>query len=197
MKYFTWGMNKPKVSEQRAALQQDHWRFWDDYDSRLVARGPVLDADDRTTAIGSIHIAELNTWAEARHMVYEEPYAKAGLFQEIVLTPFSLELGRTQFQTESPPGSSGFFIHCRAVDGGAMAQGDHSAGHEAYCREYDSIFACRGSLLTESGSWDGSIYLIEVANGDAAAEFIDQEPYKEAGLYDSPLIFNWRRGGRR
>lgn len=196
MKFIAWGMNKSDVQEQRAAIQKDHWAFWDAYDSRLIARGPFLNPDNMKSAVGNVHIAELKDWEEARTMAHEEPYYRGGIFEWLRLSHFSLELGRSQFEIPARPEMQGYFVHCPAANGVETEQPALEAAHQAYCEEHDDLFACRGALYTEDGAWDGTIFMLEVADGDALSAFLEAEPYRRAGLLGTADIQYWRRGGR-
>lgn len=196
MQFMTWGINRPGIKEKRAALNETHWAFWDAYEGRLIARGPVLD-DEGTSPLGSIHVAELNGFDEAKVMAYDEPYAAADLFQDLILTRFESELGRTQFETPPRLGKLGFFIHCKGAPDDAARQAALKDAHDAYCQALDDdMIVCRGSLLTDDGTWTGSAYFIEVDDPALAETFLEKEPYYAAGLFEDTRIVRWRRGGR-
>ncbi len=196
MQFLTWGINKPDILERRAAINETHWAFWDNYEDRLIARGPVLDPGDGKTPLGSIHIAELDGFDDAKVMAYDEPYAAAGLFKKLILTRFQSALDKTQFEIEQRPDKTGFCVYCTAAPG---AMGKHSGlqlRHEEYCTEHANLFACRGALLTDEGVWNGAAFFIEVDDREAAEKFLADEPYSAAGLYATTEIVRWRRGGR-
>jgi uncharacterized protein YciI len=161
MQFFAWGINKPNIKEKRATITETHWKFWDQYDDRLISRGPVLNPNDPSTALGSIHILELKHWDDAQPILVDEPYAKAGLFEEIILKGFSLELDRTQFEFKGTPGSHSFFIYCPAKNNALEEQVGIVKAHNEYCLSHDERFICRGSLLTKDGNWDGSVFFID------------------------------------
>ncbi|MBT5373710.1 MAG: hypothetical protein HN884_17050 [Rhodospirillaceae bacterium] len=196
MQFLAWGTHKQDIMEKRAALQKDHWAFWDDYEDRLIARGPLLNSDGSGPPTGNIHIITLNDWDEAKIIVTEEPYTKAGLFQDMVLTQFFLELDRTQFDSTGLPDRQGYFIYCPAADRVLEQQVKLASAHQDYCQSKDDIFACRGSILSDAGDWNGTAFLVEVSDEDAVTAFLEEEPYNAAGLFEEPRITRWRRGGR-
>lgn len=51
---------------------------------RLDRAGPMLDEEDRPT--GSIVIAEFDDLAAARRFAHDDPYALAGLFDDVAIT---------------------------------------------------------------------------------------------------------------
>lgn len=196
MQFLTWGINKPDILEKRARINETHWAFWDDYESRLIARGPVLDPADGKTPLGSIHIAELDDFDDAKVMAYDEPYAAAGLFKKLILTRFQSALDKTQFEIEPRPDKTGFCVYCTAAPGAAEKQAALQQAHEDYCDANADLFACRGALLTDGGEWNGAAFFIEVDDRAAAEKFLADEPYNAAGLYGETEIVRWRRGGR-
>ena len=81
MEYFVYCRNKPEVDNLRAEHLEAHWAFMDQYDTRMIARGPTL-TEDRTAPTGSMHIVDLESAEEAQHFAHEEPYARAGVFAD-------------------------------------------------------------------------------------------------------------------
>lgn len=197
MQFMTWGINKPDIKEKRAAINETHWAFWDHYEDRLIARGPVQDPADPKTALGSIHVADLDKLEDVKVMAYDEPYAANGLFKELIVTRFENELPRTQFQTPPRPEKTGYFIYCKASADGMTKRGAHLAAHNAYCEAVDdAVMVCRGALLTDDGAWNGAAYFIEVDGEADANAFLAGEPYNKAGLFEDVRVVRWRRGGR-
>ena len=197
MPFFVWGINKPGVKERRSAITKTHWGFIAQYNDQLIARGPMMQSDDLSVVTGSIHIVDLEDWDAARRFAHEEPYARAGLFADILLIRFELELGRTQFQFESSPDSPRFFIYCPASDNLAEERNKYKDAHEAYCQKFDKHFVCRGSLLSVDGLWDGSLFFLEMPGRDAVDQFLENEPYNKAGLFTQTQIHRWTMGGPR
>ena len=193
MQFFAWGINRPGAGEARSAIINDHWDFIDRYDDTLIARGPVLDDADPGQVIGSIHVLDLADWDAAREFAYREPFAGAGLFSDIVLKRFRLDMDRTQFQFRGNPDHPRFFIHCPAGGGNPGALADD---HHAYCREFDAHMICRGALLTAEGDWDGAVFFAEFPDADAVRAFLEGEPLNRAGLFKAPAIRRWTMGGR-
>ena len=92
--YFVCCRNKPDMDALRAEHLEAHWAFMDQYDSRMVARGPTL-ATDGTTPTGSMHIVELENEDEARAFAHDEPYARAGVFADTTIRRWTNALKRT------------------------------------------------------------------------------------------------------
>ncbi len=73
MEYFVYCRNKPDVDALRAEHIEAHWAFMDQYDSRMIARGPTL-SEDRKTPTGSMHIVDLESEEDARTFAYIEAF---------------------------------------------------------------------------------------------------------------------------
>jgi len=195
MQYFAWGINKPNVKDQRTALLKSHWKFIATYEEYLIARGPVIDSNDLSVVVGSIHIIDLPGFAEAKEFVNNEPFAKAGIFETIILCRFVLELGRAQFEFVSKPDSQRFFIYCPAsqIDGNKTPE--LKKAHEDYCNIFDTAFICRGSLVSRKGEWKGQVYFVEFPDKSDVDTFFSDEPYAVSNLYDRIEISRWTMGG--
>ena len=195
MQYFTWGINKPGTTEQRTSLIRSHWDFIAKFDKNLIARGPVLDEADTSVVIGSIHILELEDLTKAEKFVYDEPFAKAGLFKSIIIKPFRLELKRNQFDFIGNPNFMRFFIYCPAMIGLQKPDAELVSTHNVYCEKFDKNFICRGSLLTNDHTWQGNIYFVEFSGRIDVERFLTSEPFAKSNIYDKIEIFRWTMGG--
>ena len=195
MQYFTWGINKPETTEQRTSLIRTHWDFIANFDKNLIARGPVLDAEDTSVVIGSIHIVKLENLAKAEEFTYNEPFAKAGLFKSIIIKPFQLELERNQFDFVSNSNFIRFFIYCPATIDKKERSPKLVSAHEVYCKKFDENFICHGSLLSNDHTWQGNIYFLEFSSKLDVDEFLIGEPFAKSDIYDKIEIFRWTMGG--
>ncbi|MBT3989041.1 MAG: hypothetical protein HOG95_03575 [Rhodospirillaceae bacterium] len=195
MQYFAWGINKPDVKDQRTAIIKTHWDFIAQYSDQLIVRGPVMRPDDFSVVTGSIHIADLPDQAALNRFVYDEPFASAGLFEEIIVARFELELGRTQFEFTSTPDSPRFFVYCPAQVGTTSKRDTLKPAHETYCQKFDEHFVSRGSLLSDEGEWLGSLFFLEMPDRTAVDAFLKDEPYSQADLFSDVQIHRWTMGG--
>jgi len=195
MQYLTWGINKPGTTEQRTSLIKKHWDFIAKYEKNLIARGPVIDEENLSVVIGSIHIVDLETPAEAEDFTYNEPFAKAGIFKTIIISPFKLELGRTQFDFISNPVFLRFFLYCPAAMDSKEIKPELNEAHRIYCQKFDKHFICHGSLMSKDNNWQGNIYFLEFANRIDIDQFLESEPFAKAGIYDKIEVFRWTMGG--
>ncbi len=194
MQYFVWGTDVPDSKERRHPLQRAHWDFIASYDEKLIARGPILDSENPTVLRGSMHIVELDGPEEARHFAYDEPYAKDGLFSEIVVRRFSLELGRSQFEFRLDPARERYMVICDGKPDLNIPP-DIAAAAEAYYREWDKDMVCRGSFLDDAGNWDGHLFFMEVGNRADLDRFLADDPCAKARLYRKTEARRWTLGG--
>jgi uncharacterized protein len=196
MQFFAWGITKPNVQDERSAIIEEHWSFMDQFDGQLIARGPTLSLDGSGAITGSIHIAELANIDEAKRLAFDDPFAKASLFKEIILSKFTAGIKRTQFEFDSQPDTHSFFIHCPANDGAIEARKGHQKDHQEYCLSFDNQMICRGALRNDDDTWNGSLFFVEFPTKEDADNFLKNEPYNKIGLFKNPTVFPWKKGGR-
>jgi uncharacterized protein YciI len=79
------------------ALNEAHWTYMDRFADSMIARGPTL-APDRETWTGSLHVLELPDPEAARMFVADEPYNRAGRYEEHSIWVFDNLLGRTMWE---------------------------------------------------------------------------------------------------
>ena len=194
MQYFVWGTDLPDSGAQRQSHMPEHWDFIARFDDRLIARGPVLDDADPLVPRGSIHIVDLDGPEEARHFAYDEPFAREGMFSDIVVRRLSLELGRTQFEFRLDPARERYMV-IRDAKPGATVPADVAAAAEAYYGEWDKDTVCRGSFLDDAGNWDGHLFFMEVDNRANLDRFLADDPCAKARLYRETEVRRWTLGG--
>jgi len=66
-------------------LPEAHWTYMDGWADALIARGPTMSVDGHHT--GSVHVVELPTSAAAHRFAREEPFAMAGWYSTISVSP--------------------------------------------------------------------------------------------------------------
>jgi uncharacterized protein len=79
------------------ALNEAHWSYMDRFAASMIARGPTL-APDRETWTGSLHVLGLPDLDAAQRFVADEPYNRAGLYEEHSIWVFDNLLGRTMWE---------------------------------------------------------------------------------------------------
>jgi uncharacterized protein len=100
VQFFVYGIDDEGVDGQLDELSEAHWAYMDQFADQLVARGPTLSRDG-TAHTGSIHILEAADLGAARRFAFEEPFARAGLYSAVTVTPWCSALGGTMW--DRPP----------------------------------------------------------------------------------------------
>jgi uncharacterized protein len=79
--------DKPDSLKIRLDTRTAHLDYLQGFGKAVVAAGPLL-ADDGQTMTGSVLILELADRAAAEAFAKNDPYAKAGLFASVTITPW-------------------------------------------------------------------------------------------------------------
>jgi uncharacterized protein YciI len=199
MEYFIYCRDKPGTGALRDEVGEAHWSFMDGYADAMIARGPTL-TPDRTAATGSMHMVDLPGPSAAKVFAYEEPYYRAGVFQEVLVRRWRNALGGTMWDFDGGPTANQRFLVIGHGKPGMTATRDALLDqHRRYYAErgYDQCFIERGPLLSDDGSeWVGSAMLVELRDRAAVEAMLADEPYTRAGMYAGVEIHDWQFGGR-
>ena len=78
-----------------------HQRYMDGWSGALIARGPTLTPDgaDHT---GSVHVVDVADAGVARQFAFDEPYAQAGWYAEVSITPLAPCVDGTMWDRPRP-----------------------------------------------------------------------------------------------
>jgi hypothetical protein len=79
--------DKPDHAAVRADNRPAHLDHLNAHKDRILAAGPLL-SDDGERPVGSLLLMDFETAAEAEAFAAADPYAKAGLFAEVSITPW-------------------------------------------------------------------------------------------------------------
>ncbi|MGE0255340.1 MAG: YciI family protein [Alphaproteobacteria bacterium] len=196
MEYFFYCRDKPDAMATRRSLVEPHWAFMDGYAAGMIARGPTLTDDNRIT--GSMHIVDVPDAAAARVFAYDEPFARADVYSEIIVHRWRNVLGRTMWQFDGTATESRFMILAHGRPGAAPTA-EQSAAQHAFFEQGDP--ACRiilrGPLLADDGEgWRGSALFAEATDRAAVERMVAAMPFVRAGLYREVEIHRWHFGGR-
>jgi uncharacterized protein YciI len=85
-------VDKPNSLELRMATREAHLEYVRSVGERLLMAGPLLDAAEAPA--GSVLFVEAENLAAAQAFAAEDPYAKAGLFQNVTVTGFRPVFGK-------------------------------------------------------------------------------------------------------
>jgi hypothetical protein len=161
----------------------------DAWSSHLIARGPTLspDGEDHT---GSVHVIEVENADIARGFAFREPYAQAGWYADVSVTPMLASVDGTMWDRPVPPADQpSSFVRAtwspRPLD-------DVASLHRRLSESSpDWLFA--GLMLSDdqasSSGFAGSVDLSPAETGDRLRAALDMSP---ADLE----IHRWSRGGR-
>ena len=87
MHFAIYCKDKPDHLDVRMAARPDHGAYLDQHADKIVAAGPML-SDDGDGMVGSVLLMEFADRAEAEAWAGNDPYAKAGLFESVEITPW-------------------------------------------------------------------------------------------------------------
>lgn len=79
-------VDKPGRIELRQSTRPAHLEHLQAHQGKLVEGGPVLDADGKPN--GSLLLVDMADRAAAEAFAAADPYAKAGLFESVVIRPY-------------------------------------------------------------------------------------------------------------
>ena len=86
MKFVLVCTDKPQSLPTRMATREAHIAYLATYAEKLLEAGPLLDPDGR--ACGSLLMIEVEDAAAAAGFAEADPYAKAGLFESVMIRPY-------------------------------------------------------------------------------------------------------------
>lgn len=85
--------DKPGGSDLRAATRPAHLDYARSIGARLKVAGPLMSEGAEPRPCGSVLIIEAESLAAAKAFAADDPYAKAGLFETVEVTPWNAVLG--------------------------------------------------------------------------------------------------------
>jgi uncharacterized protein len=110
MDYLVYGRATVEAADQDTPeLDEAHWAYMDAFADRMTARGPCLSAD-RSSWTGSLHVVDLDSGTAAHAFAVNDPYHRAGLFQDHLIRRFDNLLGRTMWDVTAQAGDVPFLI---------------------------------------------------------------------------------------
>jgi uncharacterized protein len=165
----------------------------------MIARGPTL-TPDRTTWTGSMHMVDLPDAQAARAFAFQEPFYRAGVYDQVLVRRWRNTLSRTMWEYPFEPGDDRrFLVIARGKPGVEAARQELEAAQRRWFGEpgYRDGLILRGPLLADDGAgWVGSALLVQLPDRAAVAAMWAGAPYVQGGLYASVEIHDWQFGGR-
>ena len=86
-------VDKPQSLETRLANRPAHLAYLEGLGAKVRIGGAML-ADDLKTPIGSVLIFETESKAEVERFLADDPYARAGLFESVTVSPWRQAVGQ-------------------------------------------------------------------------------------------------------
>jgi len=198
MEYFFYCRDRQGAGELRWTVTEEHWAFMDRYAEGMIARGPTLTPDG-TEVTGSVHIVDLPDAGAAQEFAFDEPYYKAGVFEDVLVRRWTNTLGGPRCaRTGGEAGHGRFLAIAHAKPGRTAAREELAGEHHRYlAHDHRAHVIVAGPLLSEDGAtWAGTAMLMELPDRDAVEALLAEDPCARAGLYERVEIHDWRFGGR-
>jgi uncharacterized protein YciI len=87
MQFMLYCLDKPGAAGLRAEHRGAHLEYLERHAAKISAAGPLL-TEDGNGMIGSLLIFEVPSRKAVEDFAAGDPYAKAGLFQSVTITPW-------------------------------------------------------------------------------------------------------------
>jgi len=159
---------------------EQHWTYMDQFDARMIARGPTFASDGTLT--GSVHILDLPDPTAARAFAFDEPGYQAGVYREVLLRRWRNAIGRTMWDFPGDDGGKNRYL----VSGFTL---EPSTGADEPPGSDDLI--AFGPLLSDDAAMVvGVAALLEARDADTARDVLSCD------RYEGVEVHQWRFGGR-
>lgn len=79
--------DRPHASTARRENTADHLEYIETILDRILVAGPLLD-DDTGGYLGSCFVYDTDDEKEAKRLLHNDPYYKAGLYARVAIRPF-------------------------------------------------------------------------------------------------------------
>lgn len=80
--------DKPGCKELRMAVRPEHLAYLKTYEKHLKICGPLLSNDGKSC--GSLIVIDVKDLSTAQGFAVSDPYAKAGLFESVIIRPYKI-----------------------------------------------------------------------------------------------------------
>ncbi|WP_062308238.1 YciI family protein [Polynucleobacter sinensis] len=88
MIFAIWLKDRPGTAQLRTEIRPVHRAYLEKMSDRIAFAGP-LTSDDGKTTLGSLLVMEFSSRSEVEHWLKEEPFIKAGVYEEPIVHVFS------------------------------------------------------------------------------------------------------------
>jgi len=195
MQFFFYCRDRADAGKTRLALLKEHWAFMRRYIDTMIARGPTMSADGKAVT-GSMHMVDLPDAEAARVFAHDDPLAKGGVFEDIMVRRYHNVLGRTMWQFGGDAKNPRFLFIGEARPGNSKRGRDLLDAQRAYLG--DATRAAQVILFgplfgTDGETWEGTVMLLETPDTAAAEAIVRGDPASK--LYVRAELRPWRFGG--
>jgi uncharacterized protein YciI len=91
VRYLVLCTDRSGAASIRRRTRKDHLRYIAAREHRVVLGARLLDSDDSDTeAVGTTYVLRANSREEVEEFLREEPFTRAGLFDEIRIYPLDV-----------------------------------------------------------------------------------------------------------
>jgi uncharacterized protein len=177
------------------ALDDRHWSYMDRFADSMIARGPTL-ASDRQTFTGSMHVLGLPDADTARRFVADEPYNRAGLYEQHSVWLFDNLLRRTMWEFRHEASEPRFLVIAVAGDQGAAGSLVPVPVADLSATLRDRLVLYGALRAVERGSAVGMALAVQ-APTRTAVDSLAQEALAPLGRRSDAEVHDWEFGGRR
>lgn len=164
----------------RRDLVEEHLSYMDQFDSKMIARGPTFTSDGTMT--GSVHVVELPNPAAARAFAFDEPYYQAGVYRDVLLRRWRNVLGTTMWEFDAGEVGNNRYL--------VLGFTSKPAADKIAAPTCDNLIAF-GPLLSDDGAVElGVAALLEASDADMARNIVSTDGLTGVEVHE------WRFGGR-
>lgn len=196
MGFLIYGRDAADFDDGPHSLHEVHQAYMDQWASQLVARGPTL-SEDGSRHTGSIHVLDISDPQVAQGFAFDEPYAQAGWYSEITVSPFeSLVQGTMWDRPVSFAHHESSFVLASWMPSGRTS--DFVDSIRTLVTRGDGPQWSFGGLLLSDDSAQitglaGGVDLSPPATGSRLQEQLAALPLRHLAI----AVHRWRRGGRQ
>lgn len=196
MSYLFYCRDRSDTTALLERFTEDHWSFMDVYEDRMIARGPTLTPDGNRHT-GSLHIIDLAAGEDMEPFAYQEPFYKAGVYEEVMIKRWKNLLGRTMWDFKTSSSDPLFLILAHAAEEPEGAIHDFADAHRDFTAKYRDQMVVYGSMSsTDDARWRGFAEVIQMPSREAVQAMLADDPLVESASVAKVEIHRWRMGGR-
>ncbi|MAU41207.1 MAG: hypothetical protein CMF31_06260 [Kordiimonas sp.] len=86
--------DKPGHLHLRLETRTQHIEYLKSFGDKLLVGGPLMDGSEDPKPYGTLAILDFQDRAEAESFANNDPYAKAGLFESVIIEPWTAVIGQ-------------------------------------------------------------------------------------------------------